>query len=168
MRRNRVINFEMIFDKSEIRDYTSQYNVDYDTPMENLVPKVKERGYLKASELLELSDWKLSTGRNTHNIKKNEKESRDFVEDFPRLALSAKTELGGCKSSLGQNYLPMAESTGYVTIYPLPRVIDITQENRGKYAVTTEQIDETGQVIQTKKLPRPLYFSQQVLSVRRS
>jgi cholesterol oxidase len=58
----------------------------------------------------------------------------------------------GCKNSLDQNYLPMAEATGYVTIHPLHRVIDITQENSGKYAVTVEQINEAGEMIQTKKI----------------
>ena len=64
----------------------------------------------------------------------------------------------GCKNSLDQNYLPMAESTGYVTIHPLHRVIDITQEESGKYALTVEQIDETGQVVQTKKITATYLF----------
>ena len=64
----------------------------------------------------------------------------------------------GCKNSLDQNYLPMAEATGYVTIHPLHRVIDITQENSGKYVVTVEQIDETGKVIQTKRITTNYLF----------
>ena len=64
----------------------------------------------------------------------------------------------GCKNSLDQNYLPMAEATGYVTIHPLHRVIDITQENSGKYAVTVEQIDEAGRVIQMKKITTTYLF----------
>ena len=64
----------------------------------------------------------------------------------------------GCKNSLDQNYLPMAEATGYVTIHPLHRVIDITQENSGKYTVLTEQIDETGEAIQTKKITTTFLF----------
>ena len=64
----------------------------------------------------------------------------------------------GCKNSLDQNYLPMAEATGYVTIHPLHRVIDITQENSGKYAVTVEQIDEAGEMIQTKKITTTYLF----------
>ena len=64
----------------------------------------------------------------------------------------------GCKNSLDQNYLPMAEATGYVTIHPLHRVIDITQENSGKYALTVEQIDKVGKVIQTKKITTTYLF----------
>ena len=64
----------------------------------------------------------------------------------------------GCKNALDENYLPMAEATGYVTIHPLHRVIDITQENSGKYAVTTQQIDETGEVIETKKITTDFLF----------
>lgn len=64
----------------------------------------------------------------------------------------------GCKNSLDQNYLPMAEATGYVAIHPLHRVIDITQEASGKYAVSVEQIDETGKVIQSKEITTTYIF----------
>ena len=64
----------------------------------------------------------------------------------------------GCKNSLDQNYLPMAEATGYVTIHPLHRVIDITQEKSGKYALTVEQIDERGKVRETKKITTTYLF----------
>ena len=64
----------------------------------------------------------------------------------------------GCKNSLDQNYLPMAEATGNVTIHPLHRVIDITQENGGKYAVVVEQIDEVGKVTQTKRITATYLF----------
>lgn len=80
---------------------------------------------------------------------------------LPPSAIIGETVYGnnsGCKNSLDQNYLPMAESTGYVTIHPLHRVIDITQEKRGKYVVTTEQIDERGEVIQTKKITTDFLF----------
>ena len=85
----------------------------------------------------------------------------EIAGTLPPSAIIGETIYGnnsGCKNSLDQNYLPMAESTGYVTIHPLHRVIDITQENSGKYAVTTEQIDETGQVIQTKKITTDFLF----------
>ena len=64
----------------------------------------------------------------------------------------------GCKNSLDQNYLPMAEATGYVRIHPLHHVIDITRKNSGKYAVTVEQMDEAGEVIQTKKITTTYLF----------
>ena len=63
-----------------------------------------------------------------------------------------------CKNSLDRNYLPMAEATGYVTIHPLHRVIDVTEENSGKYALTVEQIDETGEVIDRKKITTTYLF----------
>ena len=64
----------------------------------------------------------------------------------------------GYKNSLDKNYLPMAEATGYVTIHPLHRVIDITQKNSGKYVVAAEQINETGEVIQTKEITATYLF----------
>ncbi len=64
----------------------------------------------------------------------------------------------GCKNSLDQNYLPMAEATGLVSIHPLHRVIDITQENSGKYVVSVEQIDESGNVIALKKIKTTYLF----------
>ena len=64
----------------------------------------------------------------------------------------------GCKNSLDQNYLPLAEATGFVTIHPLHRVTDITQEKQGKYAVTVEEIDETGQVRRRKKITATFLF----------
>ena len=85
----------------------------------------------------------------------------EIAGTLPPSAIIGETVYGnnsGCKNSLDQNYLPMAESTGYVTIHPLHRVIEITQEKRGKYAVTTEQIDERGEVIQTKKITTDFLF----------
>ena len=64
----------------------------------------------------------------------------------------------GYKNSLDKNYLPMAEATGFVTIHPLHRVMDITQENSDKYVVTVEQIDETGEVLQTKEITTTYLF----------
>jgi len=64
----------------------------------------------------------------------------------------------GSKNTLDQNYLPTAEATGYVTIHPLHRVIDIGQERTGRYSVTVEQIDEIGRVVQTKKLSTTYLF----------
>ena len=64
----------------------------------------------------------------------------------------------GCKNSLDQNYLPMAEATGYVTIHPLHRVIDVTEERSGRYVVMVEQIDEMGRVVETKKITTTYLF----------
>ena len=64
----------------------------------------------------------------------------------------------GSKNTLDQNYLPMAEATGFVTIHPLHRVTDIIQENSGRYGVTVEQIDESGNVVQTKKITTTSLF----------
>ena len=64
----------------------------------------------------------------------------------------------GFKNSLDKNYLPMAEATGFVTIHPLHRVIDITTENSGRYVVAVEQINETGEVLQTKEITTTYLF----------
>ena len=85
---------ELIFPPSEIRLYASLYPIHEDQDIENLVPKVRRNGYLTADDLLALDKWKLDTGRNQHNIKKNEKQQVGIVEDMTGLAFSAKTELG--------------------------------------------------------------------------
>ena len=85
---------ELIFPPSKIRHYASDYPVHKDKDIENLVPKVRGNGYLTAGDLLELDEWKLPTGRNQHNIKKNEQQQVGIVEDMTGLAFSAKTELG--------------------------------------------------------------------------
>ncbi len=64
----------------------------------------------------------------------------------------------GSKNSLDQNYLPMAEATGYVTIHPLHRVIDIAQKSSENYRVTVEEIDETGRVLETKEITTTYLF----------
>ena len=85
---------ELIFPPSKIRHYASDYPVHKDKDIENLVPKVRGNGYLTAGDLLELDEWKLPTGRNQHNIKKNEQQQVGIIEDMTGLAFSAKTELG--------------------------------------------------------------------------
>lgn len=45
--------------RSNIQYWAGEYNVDYDTPIKNLVCGVKERGYLTKPELVELACWKL-------------------------------------------------------------------------------------------------------------
>ena len=64
----------------------------------------------------------------------------------------------GCKNSLDRNYLPMAEATGYVSIHPLHRVVDITEKKSEKYAVTVEEIDDTGEVLQRKEITATYIF----------
>lgn len=48
---------QLRFDPSQIRYYASQYNVDYDTPIEEIAPQVTQRGYLTKSDLIELVTW---------------------------------------------------------------------------------------------------------------
>ena len=52
-------------DKSKIEEWSRCYNVGYDICIENLVKDVKDRGYLKKSELLKVVCWKVLKGRNT-------------------------------------------------------------------------------------------------------
>jgi cholesterol oxidase len=56
----------------------------------------------------------------------------------------------GAKNSLDQNYLRMAEATGYVNIQPLHVVTSIAPEGGGKYRVYCHQINEQGEVIAVK------------------
>ncbi|MDE0636046.1 MAG: hypothetical protein OXI43_09400 [Candidatus Poribacteria bacterium] len=50
---------------SKIREWANHYNVKEDIPIENLVSDVKDRGYLKKRELIEVARWKVPTGRNS-------------------------------------------------------------------------------------------------------
>ena len=84
------INFPAV----KIRHYASLYNVGHDMDMEQLAPTVKKKWLPHRRRPLNLDKWKLDTGRNQHNIKKNEKQQVGIVEDMTRLAFSAKTELG--------------------------------------------------------------------------
>ena len=45
--------------RSKILHRAGKYNVDYDICIENLVPEVQERQYLKKHELVKLACWKL-------------------------------------------------------------------------------------------------------------
>ena len=74
--------------KSEILDYASQYDADYDTDIEKLAPEVKERGFLTSPDLIILSRWK-SDERNIHHAKSN---SDDFVQEMTRSAFTAINE----------------------------------------------------------------------------
>ena len=85
----------------------------------------------------------------------------EIADTVPPSAIIGEAFYGnnsGCKNSLDQNYLPMAEATGYVSIHPLHRVTDITQEASGKYVVSVEQIDETGKVGQRKEINTTYLF----------
>ena len=85
----------------------------------------------------------------------------EIAGTLPPSAIIGETFYGnnsGCKNSLDKNYLPLAEATGYVTIHPLHRVVNITQHNNGKYVVTVENIDETGKVLKTKEIATNYLF----------
>ena len=57
---------------SNIQYWAGKYDVDYDICIENLVPEVKERGYLTKCELIEVAKWKVPKKRNTlGNVIKN-------------------------------------------------------------------------------------------------
>ena len=51
--------------KSNIQYWANKYPVAYDIDIENLVPEVKERGYLTKCELIEVAKWKVPKKRNT-------------------------------------------------------------------------------------------------------
>ncbi|KAB8314605.1 FAD-binding protein [Tolypothrix campylonemoides VB511288] len=56
----------------------------------------------------------------------------------------------GCKNSLDRNYLLQAEESGFVEILPLHVVTDINEVPGNRYAVVCNQIDEGGNVLQTR------------------
>ncbi len=56
----------------------------------------------------------------------------------------------GAKQSLDRNYLRMAEDTGYVEIRPLHVVTEIEESLSGRFRIFCNQIDEQGNVVDTK------------------
>ena len=70
--------------KSNIQYWAGKYDVDYDICMENLVLKVKKRGYLTKCELIKVAKWKVPKKRNTiRNVIKN------YPDDVKEMTLSA-------------------------------------------------------------------------------
>ncbi|HWE90468.1 MAG TPA: GMC oxidoreductase [Pseudonocardiaceae bacterium] len=58
----------------------------------------------------------------------------------------------GVKLDLTQNYLPAAEATGNVTVYPLHQVTAIGRDSDGRYAVSVEVLDQYGTVTRQRTL----------------
>ena len=73
-------------DNFNIAYYEARYSDD-DTPIEQIVTEVKERGYLTKSDLITVSIWK-SKYRNVHYIEQN---SDAIIEDKTRAALCPYT-----------------------------------------------------------------------------
>ena len=70
--------------RSKIQKWDRKYNVDYDICIENLVPEVKERGYLTKCELIEVAKWVKS--RRLDLVRTN---SPDDVQEITRDASRA-------------------------------------------------------------------------------
>ena len=79
--------------RSKILHWAGKYNVDYDICIENLVPEVQERRYLKKHELVKLAYWKLpdrwKRGKDEGKLGLVKKNSPDDVERFTRNAFLA-------------------------------------------------------------------------------
>lgn len=80
--------------RSKILKWSDCYDVDYDTPIKNLVCGVKDRGYLKKPELVELAKWKVRSGRNT--VKRVKKNSPADIKKFTRAAFRATVDDSIC------------------------------------------------------------------------
>ena len=80
-------------DKSKILEWSRHYNVDYDTPIKNLVLGVQERGYLTKPELVRLAEWKLperwKRGEKRGKLGLVETNSPDDIEEITRNAFLA-------------------------------------------------------------------------------
>lgn len=79
--------------RSNIQYWAGKYDVDYDTPIEDLVPEVKERGYLIKPELVSLACWKLpdrwKRGRDEGKLGLVKTNSPDDVREITRNAFRA-------------------------------------------------------------------------------
>ena len=76
-------------DRSKIQDWAGKYNVGHDICMENLVPQVKEKGYLTICELIEVSKWVLQNtkgGRRQRTLDYVDENRPDNVERFTKNA----------------------------------------------------------------------------------
>ena len=100
---------ELLFSPSKIREYASEYDVDYDSDMEKLVPEIKKNKCITETQLIEISEWKLWSERNTHNIIKN---SDGAIEEMTEFAFTAKSEIGriGCLLCLSGVDIPIGSA----------------------------------------------------------
>jgi cholesterol oxidase len=64
----------------------------------------------------------------------------------------------GSKLSLDRNYLKWAEETGKLDVFVLHRVTEIGRDSERRYTVTMEQIDEKGNVLDTKTMTSKYLF----------
>ena len=81
-------------DRSKIHDWAGKYNVGHDICMENLVPQVREKGYLTRCELIKVAKWKVPKKRNTHrNVIRN---CPDKVEEMTLSAFKATVDDSIC------------------------------------------------------------------------
>ncbi|MDE0014264.1 MAG: hypothetical protein OXU36_24185 [Candidatus Poribacteria bacterium] len=82
---------ELRFAESKIHYYASKYSLDYDGNIEQLVPRVKQRGCLTKYDLVELSDWMLGFHR-PHEVESNqrniERNSDSAIETITRSVLT--------------------------------------------------------------------------------
>ncbi len=87
-------------DRSKIEEWSHCYNVRYDTCIENLVKDVKDRGYLKKSELLKVACWKVPKGRNT--VWRVKTISPDKVKEITRNAFLSTDDSGSIRCLLSR------------------------------------------------------------------
>ncbi|GAA3355056.1 GMC oxidoreductase [Saccharopolyspora gregorii] len=79
---------------------------------------------------------------------------REAAGEVPKSALASEVIYGNDhgKRSLDKSYIPAALGTGNVTLQTLTRVTSFRQEADGTYVLTTERIDELGEVRGTAEI----------------
>ena len=80
--------------------------------------------------------------------------AREEAGEVPKSGLGGEVIYGNNhgKRSLDKSYLPAAVGTGHVTIQTMRRVRDIRREPDGTYALTVEEIAESGAVTATREI----------------
>ena len=81
-------------------------------------------------------------------------QGEDEVPSHPRSALAGEVIMGNNygKRSLDRTYLASAESTGYLAVQDLSRVVDVRQERNGEFTLSVEHLNTEGVVSSTSVL----------------
>jgi len=106
-----------------------------------------QRAGLSTTEIQSASDWDIIRA--------------EINGEIPPSIIHGEAVYGvnsGAKKSLDMSYLAQAEATGRVTVHTLHRVTDLEVEADGRYRVSCERIDETGDVLETKAFSSEALF----------
>lgn len=106
-----------------------------------------ERAGLATAEIRSASDWDIVRAEINGAIKPS------IIRGEAIYGVNS-----GAKKSLDMSYLAEAEATGLLTVHTLHRVTDVGIDDNGRYLVTSERIDETGNVLDARTFSSDTLF----------